>query len=118
MLNGKGSYLGTEINEQWWRRYMKDGLFARGAGEYWCDRSGFFFRRYLTRKPMVFHFDKMLAVKTGHWHAGRWAGGPVLIKLIWKHDGDRLSSGFLLSRNVDEVEAMVGEFNRYINDKR
>lgn len=28
-----GSYLGTEINEKWWRRYIKNKLFVRGDGK-------------------------------------------------------------------------------------
>ena len=27
MLKRKGVYLGTEINEKWWKRYRKDRFF-------------------------------------------------------------------------------------------
>lgn len=29
-----GHYLGTEIDEKWWRRYRKNKFLARGNGEY------------------------------------------------------------------------------------
>mgnify|MGYP001567496802 CR=1 FL=1 len=31
----KGNYLGTEIDEKWWKRYRSPGFFARGSGEFW-----------------------------------------------------------------------------------
>ena len=108
----KGSYFGTEINEQWWRRYVKDGMLARGAGEYWFDDRCFFFRRYLTRTPIVIDFDNLIAIKTGRWHAGRWAGGALLIKFIWQKEAVRLSSGFLLSGDRFDTETMVADLSR------
>jgi len=33
----RGCYLGTEIDEKWWKRYAREGLFVRGNGEYWFD---------------------------------------------------------------------------------
>ena len=32
MLKRVGAYLGTELDETWWKRYRKDGFFARGNG--------------------------------------------------------------------------------------
>ncbi len=52
-----GAYLGTEIEETWWKRYRKDGFLARGNGEYWFEDDGLFFRRYLTRKPILISFS-------------------------------------------------------------
>jgi hypothetical protein len=115
MLKRKGHYFGTEINETWWKRYMKDKLFARGTGEYWYDGNAFKFRRYLTKTPIVLLFDNIIELKTGYWHAGRWGGRHSIIKFIWEKDGIRLSSGFLLSRHRESTENMIREFQGYIN---
>jgi len=29
-----GLYMGTVIDRKWWKRYTKDGYFARGNGQY------------------------------------------------------------------------------------
>jgi hypothetical protein len=42
MDKNKGLYLGTEIDQKWWRRYTKEGLFLRGNGEYWYDDKGLY----------------------------------------------------------------------------
>ncbi len=118
MFKRRGSYFGTEIDEKWWRRYRKDGLFARGTGEYWFDDRRLCFRRYLTTTPIVIDFDKLVAIKTGRWHAGRWAGGALLIKFVWKKDGLLLSSGFLLSGDSLATETMVGDLVRYLKSGR
>jgi hypothetical protein len=36
----RGSYLGTEVDEKWYKRYRRDGFFARGSGEYWNRGQG------------------------------------------------------------------------------
>ena len=114
MVKTKGQYFGTEINEIWWKRYMKDKLFARGTGEYWYDRNAFNFRRYLTKTPIILRFENIIELKTGYWHAGRWGGGRPIIKFIREKDGMRLGSGFLLSRHSEETENMVRRFQGYI----
>lgn len=103
----RGHYLGTEVDEKWWRRYVRDGLLARGVGDYWIDASGLFFRRYLTTRPINIAFADMLEVKLGKWHAGRWAGGAQVVKIVWEKAGHRLSSGFVLSRDARETLALV-----------
>lgn len=100
----KGHYFGTEIDESWWKRYTRDKLFARGVGEYWYDDSAFYFRRYLTKTPIVLHYADIIELKTGHWHSGRWAAGRPILKIIWQHKGIRLSSGFLLTSHVDTYQ--------------
>jgi len=99
----KGLYLGTEINEQWWKRYTKDKLFMRGNGTYWYDRTGFYFRRYLTKNPIFIPFNAITIIKLGTWHSGRWAFGNLVIKLVWKKDKLTLSSGFIVSSNREET---------------
>ena len=115
MMKRKGHYLGTEIDQTWWKRYMKDKLFARGTGEYWFDDESFYFRRYLTKVPIMFHFKNIVDVKTGHWHAGRWVGRNSVIKLIWEKDGVRMSSGFVLSRDADTTDDTVRRIQAHIN---
>lgn len=98
MDKNKGLYLGTEINEKWWKRYTKDKLFMRGNGEYWYDDKGFYFLRYLTENPIFIPFGAMLEIKLGKWHSGRWAYGNFIIKIIWQKDNLKLSSGFIVSK--------------------
>ena len=111
----RGCYLGTEINEKWWKRYTKEGLFARGNGEYWYDDEAFYFLRDLTRGPIVIPFDKMGGLKVGTWHSGRWAWGNPIIKLLWVHQGQSLSSGFILSYQESEVLMLLDEIRQRIS---
>ena len=104
LLKQTGHYFGTEIDEMWWKRYTRDKLFARGVGEYWYDDSAFYFRRYLTKTPIVLNYADIIELKTGHWHAGRWAAGRPILKIIWQHKGIRLSSGFLLTSHADRYQ--------------
>ena len=60
MSKNKRHYFGTEIDGKWWKRYTKNKLFARGAGEYWYDDNSFNFRRYLTQTPRVFHYQDIV----------------------------------------------------------
>jgi hypothetical protein len=103
----RGHYLGTEIDETWWRRYTRDGFLARGLGEYWIDASALLFQRYLTGTPLVIPFAEMVDVAVGKWHSGRWAGGTPVVKIAWERSGSRLSSGFVLSRDARETDEMV-----------
>ena len=115
MLKQKGHYFGTEINEKWWRRYTKHHLFARGTGEYWFDDQDFYFRRYLTKTPIVLHYRDIIELKTGHWHAGKWGGKHPIIKFIWEKDGIRLSSGFKLSNNDAITGQLLEQFRTCIH---
>jgi hypothetical protein len=103
MQKQKGHYLGTEINEKWYRRYTKDGLLARGNGEYWLDEQGFYFLRYLTKEPIFIPFDKIIEIKIGKWHSGRWAYGIPILKIIWQKDSQKLSSGFIVSKHKEDI---------------
>ena len=106
----KGHYLGSEINEIWWKRYTKDRLFARGVGEYWYDDSAFYFRRYLTKTPIVLNYADIIELKTGYWHAGKWGAGRPILKIIWQHKGIRLSSGFLLTCHSEAYQRIRQQF--------
>ena len=108
----KGHYLGTEIDEKWWKRYRKDKLFARGSGKYWYNDTALYFRRYLTTHPIEIPFARVLEVKMGKSHVGRWLLGSRVLKLIWEKDGMRLSSGFIVSRNQQEAEAVIADLKQ------
>jgi hypothetical protein len=103
----RGHYLGTEIGERWWRRYTGDGLLARGAGEYWIDRSAFFFHRFLTCVPIVIALRDVERVRLGRWHAGRWAAGRPVLKVVWRRAGTLLSSGFVVSSDDAETTGLA-----------
>lgn len=111
----RGTYLGTEIDEKWWKRSTKKGLFARGSGEYWFDDEAFYFRRYLTLDPIAVPFDKVRGVKAGTWHAGQWFWGKLIVKLLWEHQGQSLSSGFVLSYGKAEALRLLDEVGQRIS---
>ena len=112
----KGLYLGTEIvGRRWWKRYLKDKLFARGNGVYWLGDDGFYFLRYLTRRPIVIPFSDVLEIELGTKHAGRWAMGNLIVKIIWKKDGLILSSGFLVSKKREDARVLKAELEKRIH---
>ncbi len=104
-----GHYMGTEIDGKWWKRYRKEGFFARGSGRYWYDRQAFYFLRRLTRRPLEIPLRQVVAFETGRWQAGQWGGGRPVLKIVWIQEGLRLSSGFLLSKDSDELERIVAD---------
>lgn len=107
-----GSYLGTEIDGKWWKRFRGEGFFARGNGEWWIEGGALYFRRFLTQTPLVIPFDKVTEVKIGTWHSGRWILGRPIFKVFWGREGLRLSSGFYLEsdrRRAMELLAMLEE---------
>lgn len=112
----KGLYLGTEIvGRRWWKRYLKDKLFARGNGVYWLGDDGFYFLRYLTRRPIFIPFSDVLEIELGTKHAGRWAMGNLIVKIIWKKDGLILSSGFLVSKKREDARILKAELEKRIH---
>jgi len=111
----RGHYLGTEIDEKWWKRYTGEGLFARGNGEYWYDDEAFYFLRYLTRDPIVIPFDEISGLKVGTWHSGRWAWGKPIIKVLWAHQGQSLSSGFILAAQKPETLKLLDEIGQRVS---
>ena len=114
-MHGKcGHYLGTEVEGKWWKRYSKDGFFARGNGEYWYDDHAFYFLCYLTREPITIPFDKITALRVGTWHAGRWVWGKPIIKVLWVHQGQTLSSGFILSYDKREALRIFDEIRQQV----
>lgn len=115
MKRKRGHYLGTEIDGAWHKRYRRDGMLARGLGEYWIDDDELLFRRYLTKKPIRIPLRRVTSVELGKWHAGRWVGGERAIKLVWESDGQRLSSGFVFTRTALQAATRCRELRDVIN---
>ena len=103
MEKRKGHYLGTEIGENWRRRYRKEGFFARGIGRFWLDDEGFHFHKYLTRSPVVIPLGAVQEVKLGSWHSGRRCPKDSVVKILWKREGTLLSSGIRVRSHVDAM---------------
>jgi hypothetical protein len=110
-----GHYLGTEINEAWWKRYRQDRLFARGNGEYWYDDEAFYFQRHLTQDPIVIPFKKIIDFKLGRWHCGRWSWGQHIIKFLWDHQGMTLVSGFVLTKTASESLEIIANLRELVS---
>jgi hypothetical protein len=113
----KGLYLGTEVvGKRWFKRYLKDTLFARGNGVYWFGDDGFYFLRYLTRDPIYILFSDIVGTELGTKHAGRWAMGNLIVKIIWRKDELTLSSGFLVSKKGEDAGVLRAELERRIHE--
>lgn len=110
-----GYYAGTEIEEQWWRRYREDGFLARGNGTYWFGQNGLNFHRYLSSEPLVIPYRKVENITTGTWHAGRWNLGRPIVKLHWECEGVPLCSGFVVAKETSKTEAFIVDLMRRIN---
>ena len=111
----KGHYLGTMIDEKWWKRYKKNKLFARGNGKYWYDETVFYFLRYLTKQPIQIPLGKIVRFEIGKSHAGRWLFKQNVLKIIWEKDGQLLSSGFIVARDRQETEMVMAALKRLIS---
>ena len=107
MEKRKGHYLGTEIDGRWWKRYRADGFFARGSGEWWFDEEYFYFRRYLTKQPIKIPRRRIIRITNGYWHAGKWAAGIPILKMVWERDTLKLCSGFAVSKKKTEIMQLV-----------
>jgi hypothetical protein len=112
MQKRRGHYLGTEVEGRWWRRYTTPPFFARGSGRYWYDDRAFYFGRYLTQVPLEIALERIQEIEIGRWHAGRWAWGMPIVKLIWVNDGLSLSSGFVLSGSESSTREVIQELEQ------
>lgn len=115
MLKGiAGKYFGTEIDEKWWKRYTKDKMLARGNGEFSYDQDAIKFLRKLTKSPIEIYFNEIEDIKIGKWHSGQWGAGQTIIKVVWKKNGQILSSGFSIAMNDTETSNVISELNRIL----
>jgi hypothetical protein len=114
MEKRRGHYLGTELDQKWWKRYRQENFFIRGNGTFWIDNQVFFFQRSLSKTPIQIPFYKMFDFKIGHWHCGRWSLGQPIIKIFWKEKGEVLTSGFVLTKTQAEAETLISIFRQLI----
>ncbi len=114
----KAHYLGTECDGKWWKRYREGRFFARGIGEFWQNKEGLYFLKSLTKEPFFIPFNQIIAVKTGKWHAGRWAAGKDVIKILWQRQGQSLCSGFVFPRGKEEARRFKTELEQKIKIKK
>ncbi len=112
-----GHYLGTEVDEKWWRRYTKDKLLARGNGKYWIEQDAFCFHRFFLKSDIRIRFEDVVDIKIGKWHSGRWYIGWPIVKIVWMKEGKRLSSGFVISRDQDLALSFVDDIKKRVGNK-
>jgi hypothetical protein len=105
-----GRYLGTIVDGRWWKRYRREGFFARGNGEWWLEGRTLCFRRALTTAPIRIDLDALVSTGSGAWHAGHWGGGRTVITLTWEREGRPLTAGFVLSDDAGEALALLAHF--------
>jgi len=105
----KGNYFGTEIDRKWWKRYRKDGLFARGNGRFWLDEEGIRFHKLLTRSPLLIRWEEITGATLGKWHAGRWAAGRPVLKVDFVRGGLNLCAGFYLSSDRQQMQRLADD---------
>ncbi len=110
-----GLYLGTEIEEKWWKRYKKDKFSARGNGNYWNDDQAFYFLKYFTKEPITIPFKNIIEFKTGKWHAGKWCFGYPILKIIWLKEDVKLSSGFLILKNNEKIMDFIATLEQQVS---
>ena len=108
----RGNYFGTEVDGKWWKRYRKQGFFARGNGEFDLDATGIQFHKKLTQKPMVITWSEIESASLGKWHAGRWAMGHPILRVEFVRDGESLVAGFQLSRDWSEMEQLSADIEK------
>lgn len=110
----RGNYFGTEVDHRWYKRFWRDGMFARGNGVFWIGEPGLFFLRTLTSRPIRILWTEMTGAGLGTWHAGRWAAGRPILKIEFRrHDLD-LCAGFLLSADWGETRSLANDLQRRI----
>ncbi|MBD3404453.1 hypothetical protein GF420_16295 [candidate division GN15 bacterium] len=114
MEKRRGHYMGTELDEKWYRRYKKEGFFARGLGDWWIENNIFRFHRIMLKKDLEIPLARVRAIELGRWHGGQWAGRKRVLKFIWEHEGRRLSSGFVLTRSSEDAARLREELERQI----
>ena len=115
-VNGK--YFGTEIEGKWWKRYTKGKMLSRGNGTFLYDKQSISFLRKLTKTPISIDFEDILEIKSGKWHAGQWAAGRQVIKVIWKNNNQLLSSGFTISKTTEKSDEILSELINIIKSKQ
>ena len=102
LIRGKGYYFGTTIGNRFWRRYKDNNFFTRGDGEIWLTKPVLYFRRYFTMNPIEIPTKAIFKITMGHGHAGKLSMAPT-VKVHWIKDGETIVSGFLISKDINEL---------------
>lgn len=110
-----GSYLGTELNGKWWKRYRQDGFFVRGNGHCTLEQDALAFKRLLMKQPLRIPYGAITGVRQGTWHAGKWLAGRPIVKIDWTApDGSAVSSGIGLGKH-ETAEALMTALETRMN---
>ena len=101
-----GLYVGTLLDDKWWKPYFKDGLLFSGNIDYWFDDEGIYFKLYIKSKSIFIPFSSILVIKKCKFHGINYINGYDIIKLVWNNNGKILSTGLVFSKYSEE-SAMV-----------
>lgn len=52
-----GKYFGTEIEQKWWKRYLKNKMLSRGNGTLAYNEHAISILRLLTKTPIVIELE-------------------------------------------------------------
>ncbi len=102
-MKNKAHYLGTvAAGGPWYKGFIKAGFPPKGEGEYWFDRTGFYYTAGSVNVSLAIHSDSILNVSLGTWHA--WSLRPKgnILKISWRQGNRRFISGFVLD-NAEQV---------------
>jgi hypothetical protein len=116
LVQGKGYYYGTTLGSSFWRRYKDDNLLMRGDGEIWLSRDALYFRRYFTLEPIRIPTRAITKIRIGHAHAGKLTLAPI-VKIHWIKADFELVSGFLISKDINELLLWQRKFQKVIKAK-
>jgi len=116
LIHGKGYYYGTTIGSSFWRGYKNDNLFMRGDGELWLTRDVLYFRRYFTLDPIKIPTRAITKIRVSHSHAGKFTLAPI-VKIHWVKAEQELVSGFLISKDNNELLLWFRKFQKVIKAK-
>lgn len=97
-------------------KISRERLFLRGNGKYWIDDNGFNFQRYLTKTTLLVPFKKIIGIKEGKWHSGKWVGNLLILKILWSENNTNLSSGFVITRNSVEFHTIINDLQVRISN--
>ena len=111
----RGTYFGTEVDDAWWRRYLRRGFFARGLGELWLDDAGLHFRKAITNTLLSITWDEATGAELANWHCGRWALGRPVLKVHFQRSHKSLVAGFVLSPDWDEMQVFLNDLLQRID---
>jgi hypothetical protein len=105
---GRGNYMGTVIDQTWWKRYRAGSFGWRGNGEYWFDDTKLIFRKMLSRGPIEIPLRAVTGVDLVTKHAGKWMAGRPIVRIDWTGPGgEALSSGICVGtrESADQLSA-------------